>query len=204
MSAVQSFYGIHHSFIISVVILILALPSQIWTICKVKPRNLDSIALFLIFSYMSVFILRAAIFTVYQFVGDTDSPLLHSIFFSMINMTQILVWISLSIFVFKMQAVSNKLQSETPEEFAEKELINRKKMIITVVALSIYLVFCTIYDIITDDAHQREQPYITIDGILRVSKFIIDVYLYISFVRLYIYFFKLKKEQLNSQKQQET
>jgi hypothetical protein len=113
----------------------------------------------------------------------------------LIDITEIFVWISLSIFVFKMQAVRNKLTSETPEEFNSKENFNNRVKMVTIGLLVIYMVASTVIDsIYWNDSDKEVSPYIYYDGVLRVTKFIIDVYLYIMFAWLYIYFFKLKNE----------
>lgn len=114
----------------------------------------------------------------------------------LINITDILTWISLSIFVFKMQAVRNKLTSETPEEFRSKENLNNRASKVTIGILVIYIIVSTVIDsIYREDKEKQSSPYIYFDGVFRVTKFIIDVYLYIMFARLYIYFFKLKNDQ---------
>ena len=65
----------------------------------------------------------------------------------------------------------------------------------TFVILLIYMVATTTIDIVfkNEDDHEKF-PYLAYDGILRVSKFIVDLYLYVIFIVLYSYFFKLKKE----------
>jgi hypothetical protein len=57
------------------------------------------------------------------------------------------------------------------------------------------MIVSTVIDsIFTSDVDKEETTYIYFDGVFRVSKFLIDMYLYIMFARLYIYFFKLKNE----------
>lgn len=57
------------------------------------------------------------------------------------------------------------------------------------------MIASTIIDYIYQDDNDKEiPPYIYFDGVLRVSKFILDMYLYVMFCKLYIYFFRLKKE----------
>jgi hypothetical protein len=57
------------------------------------------------------------------------------------------------------------------------------------------MIVSTVIDsIFTSDTDKEETTYIYFDGVFRVSKFLIDMYLYIMFARLYIYFFKLKNE----------
>lgn len=94
-----------------------------------------------------------------------------------------------------MQAVRNKLTSETPEEFKGKETVNRRAKTATIAILVIYMLVSTIIDFkYYGDEDKEKEPYTIFDGILRVTKFVIDMYLYVMFVRLYIYFLRLKNE----------
>jgi hypothetical protein len=111
----------------------------------------------------------------------------------LINFTEILVWLSLTVFVFKMQSVRNKLIAEVPEDFEKRELINKRSRIAVFSILFIYMVATTVLDLVFSKDEQERFPYKAYDGVMRVSKFLVDLYLYFMFIVLYIYFFKLKK-----------
>ena len=96
-------------------IIILAVTSISWVLCKIGgPKNLDRMAIFMIFSYLTIFLFRFIFLTLIQFENKDENIIERTILPVILDICEILIWASISIFVFKMKEVKNKLISESP------------------------------------------------------------------------------------------
>jgi hypothetical protein len=115
-------------------------------------RSLDSIALQMILSYLSIFLLRF-IFLLLDFIYShwelqNDNPWQAVILPAGLDTSEIIIWITLSLFIFKMQSMKNKIEAETPKIYSKKEGRNRVYRYVTIIFLSIYLIAIVILDIV--------------------------------------------------------
>jgi hypothetical protein len=105
--------------VISTLIIILAATFLFFVFCKIGGglKSFDSMAIFMIFSYLTIFTFRFIFLTLNQFEpkekGEKKIELI--ILPVILDICEILVWASISIFVFKMKSVKNKLISESPQ-----------------------------------------------------------------------------------------
>ena len=118
-----------------------------------------------------------------------------------LDLGQLINWLALSIFVFKMETVRNRLTSSSFKIFKEKEKINQIIKIICISFLVIYCVFILIIetiDIIDIEKKIEEENLLVkiLDDAFRILKFIQDLYLYFLFIRAFMYFFKQKTQNV--------
>jgi hypothetical protein len=127
---------------------------------------------------------------------------------ALIDISEILIWISITIFVFKMQSVKNKLVAESPQIYNKTEKNTNRIRNGIIIFLIIYMLgICTTDIVFVGSGNDDLRPtwdtlYTKIDAVIRIIKFALDVVLFSIFLQLYLFFFGLLKQKLDlSQKQ---
>ncbi|TNV83357.1 hypothetical protein FGO68_gene8979 [Halteria grandinella] len=113
----------------------------------------------------------------------------------LLNICELLSWISLSLFVFEMKTIRNRLETESHQDFQVKEKSNRKFRMCTIGFLLFYGITITLGAILE---HEISDWLVITDMILRSLKFIVDLYLFWLFITNFVYFVRLKKERLEA------
>jgi hypothetical protein len=110
-------------------------------------------------------------------------------------------WISLSIFVFKMESIRHRLSSPSFQEFIAKQKRTQLIKYVFISFLASYCVFASIVDGIDIYTLKDElslykiSAVVVINDTFRGFKFLIDLCLYWIFTRCFLFFFKQKKEK---------
>lgn len=71
---------------------------------------------------------------------------------TLLDISEILIWISITMFVFKMESVKNKLTAESPQIYVKLERNNRRKRYGIIIFLIIYMVSICTMDIVFSGA----------------------------------------------------
>lgn len=108
------------SFVISTAILVLCSAFELFVFCRIGARNLDRMAIFMMISYIIVMILRFVSLLFHQIFDSSVDPehippyqqYFDTIMPIVLNDCEMIVWISLSLFVFQLQTIKNRLTSE--------------------------------------------------------------------------------------------
>lgn len=116
----------------------------------------------------------------------------------LLDICEILIWISITMFVFKMQSVKNKLVAESPQIYAKMEKNTNKIRNGIIIFLIIYMLCICTTDIYFDAGNDETKPirnriFGNIDAVNRSIKFVLDVLMFSIFLSLYFYFFNLMK-----------
>jgi hypothetical protein len=129
---------------------------------------------------------------------------------ALIDISEILIWISITIFVFKMQSVKNKLVAESPQIYNKTEKNTNRIRNGIIIFLIIYMLGICTTDIVfvgsgNDDLRPTwDKLYTKIDAVIRIIKFALDVVLFSIFLQLYLFFFGLLKQKLDLSQRQLT
>lgn len=191
------------SFVINTVFFILTLLAVVFILCKVGPSSLDRIAIILMVNFLMVTFMR---FLSMVFHEIFDQSMDSNFYFVkalpiILNICELLTQISLSLFVFEMQTIRNRLQTDSPQEFKAKERSNRISRVIVLGYLLFYGATVTLGDILEQEI---SSPVVIADIILRCIKFIADAFLLWLFTKNFIYFVRLKRERLEARDKQFT
>jgi hypothetical protein len=129
---------------------------------------------------------------------------------ALIDISEILIWISITIFVFKMQSVKNKLVAESPQIYNKTEKNTNRIRNGIIIFLIIYMLgICTTDIVFVGSGNDDLRPtwdtlYTKIDAVIRIIKFALDVVLFSIFLQLYLFFFGLLKQKLDLSQRQLT
>jgi hypothetical protein len=129
---------------------------------------------------------------------------------ALIDISEILIWISITIFVFKMQSVKNKLVAESPQIYNKTEKNTNRIRNGIIIFLIIYMLgICTTDIVFVGSGNDDLRPtwdtlYTKIDAVIRIIKFALDVVLFSIFLQLYFFFFGLLKQKLDLSQRQLT
>jgi hypothetical protein len=129
---------------------------------------------------------------------------------ALIDISEILIWISITIFVFKMQSVKNKLVAESPQIYNKTEKNTNRIRNCIIIFLIIYMLgICTTDIVFVGSGNDDLRPtwdtlYTKIDAVIRIIKFALDVVLFSIFLQLYLFFFGLLKQKLDLSQRQLT
>jgi hypothetical protein len=187
-----NYYTVHPSFIINTLIFVITLVLISLLFKFTGKRYLDKMALFLMFSYLTVMGFRFSFFLTSQilridFEGDSIPDKIKRFiyrFYIALDFGEVLLWILLSIFVLKMQSVKLRLKCENLSEFSSSIKSHRLKKNASIVFMSIYALFVIITPIVTNTNNpELTSNFIRILAIsIRSAKFLLDFWLYSLFI----------------------
>ena len=111
-----------------------------------------------------------------------------------LDISELVNWISLSIFVFKMESIRIRLQNTTMKDFQKNRMRNKKLKRASILFLIIYCLYAIGIETnrIINLPDFDPLPIRIVNNIFRVLKFMQDMWLYWLFSRDFIFFFRLK------------
>ena len=114
---------------------------------------------------------------------------------ALLDICEILIWISITTFVFKMKSVKNKLVAESPQIYTKMEKNTNRIRNGIITFLIIYMICICTTDIVfegsgNDDSERIwDNLFTSINVINRSIKFVLDVTMFSIFLSLYFYFY---------------